>query len=125
MKTKMLLQLTYIVSVPYQLQEMGLNYLHQSLLSLLVLSTNYFIFSESSNKVTCPEFCKCTISLGMRSAACAGQRLLNIHTDVPSNIEIFDISNNSISSLEREGFKVICFYYVRTVHTPIIPNSKI
>jgi len=82
---------------------MGLNYLH--LLSLLVLSTNYFIFSESSSKVVCPQYCKCTMSLGMRSAACAGQKLLNIHTDVPSNVEIFDLSNNSISSLEREGFK--------------------
>lgn len=84
---------------------MGLHYLHQWLLSLLLLSTNYFIFSLSNSKVTCPQYCKCTISLGMRSAACAGQRLLNIETDVPSNVEIFDLSNNSISSLEREGFK--------------------
>jgi len=121
----MLLQLTHIVFVPYQLQEMGLNYLHKSLLILLILSTNYFIFSESSSKATCPQFCKCTMSLGMRSAACAGQRLLNIHTDVPNNVEIFDLSNNSISSLEREGFKVICFYYVCTVCTPLISNSKI
>jgi hypothetical protein len=41
----------------------------------------------------------------MRSAACSGQRLVNIHTGVPSNVEIFDVSNNFISSLEREGFK--------------------
>lgn len=45
------------------------------------------------------------MSLGMRSATCSGQRLLNIHTGVPSNVEIFDLSNNSISSLERDGFK--------------------
>jgi len=121
----MLLQLTHIVSVSYELQEMGLHYLHQWLLSLLVLSTNYFIFSVSTSEVICPEFCKCTISLGMRSATCSGQRLINIHTDVPSNVEIFDISNNSISSLEREGFKVICFYYVCTVRKPLKENSKI
>lgn len=84
---------------------MGLYYLHQWLLSLLILSTNYFIFSLSNSKVTCPHYCQCSISLGMRSAACVGQRLPNIETDVPSNVEILDISNNSISSLEKEGFK--------------------
>jgi len=121
----MLLQLTHIVSVLYQLQEMGLNYLHQWLLSLLVLSTYCFIFSLSTSEVLCPQYCKCTISLGLRRAACSGQRLLNIHTGVPSNVEIFDLSNNSISSLEREGFKVICFYYVCIVHTPLNQNFKI
>jgi hypothetical protein len=121
----MLLQLTHTVSVPYQLQEMALNYLHQNLLSLLVLSTSCFIFIVSSSKVTCPQYCTCTISLGMRSAACTGQRLLNIDTDVPSNVEIFDLSNNSISSLEREGFKVTCYYYVCTVPTLLIQNYRI
>jgi len=121
----MLLQLTHTVSVSYQFQEMGLHYLHQWLLSLLVLSTNCFIFSLSTSESICPQYCKCTISLGMRSAACSGQRLVNIHTGVPSNVEIFDVSNNFISSLEREGFKVICFYYVCTVHAPLNQNSKI
>ena len=119
------IKVTHIVSVPYQLQEMGLHYLHQWLLSLLVLSTNYFTFSVSTSEVICSQYCKCTISLGMRSAVCSGQRILNIHTDVPSNVEIFDISNNSISSLEKEGFKVICFYYVCTVRKPLNQNSKI
>lgn len=120
-----MLQLICILFVPFQLQKMGLYYLHQWLLSLLLLSTHYFIFSLSNSKVTCPHFCKCSISLGMRSAACVGQRLHNIETDVPSNVQILDISNNSISSLEKEGFKVTRFYYMCTSCTSLIQNSMI
>jgi Leucine-rich repeat (LRR) protein len=57
----------------------------------------------------CPQYCKCSILLGMRSATCVGQRLPNIETGVPSNVQILDISNNSISTLENEGFKVTFF----------------
>lgn len=41
----------------------------------------------------------------MRTATCIGQRLPNIETDVPSNVQILDLSSNSISTLEKDGFK--------------------
>jgi hypothetical protein len=55
----------------------------------------------------CPHYCKCFISSGMRAATCIGQRLPNIETGVPNNVQTLDLSSNSISTLERDGFKVI------------------
>jgi hypothetical protein len=46
----------------------------------------------------------------MRTATCVGQRLPNIETGVPNNVQILDLSSNFISTLERDGFKVILIF---------------
>jgi hypothetical protein len=94
------------------LEKMGLYYLHQWLFSLLPLSADCFKFSLSNSKVICLHYCKCIISLGMHIATCIGKRLPNTETDVPSNVQILDLSSNSISTLEKDGFKVIFLFYV-------------
>ncbi|KAJ9587709.1 hypothetical protein L9F63_018860 [Diploptera punctata] len=45
--------------------------------------------------------------MGMRHASCIGQRISTIETGVPSNVQILDVSNNTISLLERRIFKVL------------------
>ncbi|XP_069687003.1 uncharacterized protein [Periplaneta americana] len=90
-------------------KKMKLFLLHQWLLPAFLLLTNFLKVSFSIKKSlpTCPSYCKCFITLGMRSASCVGQRLSSIDTGVPHKVQILDLSNNSISSLELEGFKVL------------------
>ncbi|PSN45881.1 hypothetical protein C0J52_11035 [Blattella germanica] len=71
----------------------------------LLLLVNFFKSSLSSNDSLCPSYCKCSIYKGMRHAVCKGKRLPNIDTGVPENVQILDLSNNSISVLETKAFK--------------------
>jgi Leucine-rich repeat (LRR) protein len=65
------------------------------------------------------------MSLGMHRATCVGQRLPNIETGVPSNIQILDLSNNSISTLDYEGFKVIFSDSVYLIYSCILSKNLV
>lgn len=66
----------------------------------------------------CPRYCTCFVSYGtyMKTVECIGRQLVNVDLAVPQNVEILDVSNNSISVLEDRAFEVsIRMYYLNII----------
>ncbi|XP_050077712.1 uncharacterized protein LOC126564668 [Anopheles maculipalpis] len=59
--------------------------------------------SQSSGKF-CPKICTCDVIEDLKRADCSNEKLINTYTDVPSDVEILDLSINIISSIENENF---------------------
>uniref|UniRef100_A0A1Q3FLW4 Uncharacterized protein n=2 Tax=Culex tarsalis TaxID=7177 RepID=A0A1Q3FLW4_CULTA len=53
----------------------------------------------------CPKLCTCDIVERLKRADCSHENLINPYTDVPTGVEILDLSINKISAIEDDDFK--------------------
>ncbi|XP_058056835.1 uncharacterized protein LOC131208200 [Anopheles bellator] len=51
----------------------------------------------------CPKRCSCDMVEDRKRADCSNERLISTHTDVPTGVEILDLSINLISSIEDDS----------------------
>uniref|UniRef100_A0A8D8BEJ1 Protein slit n=1 Tax=Culex pipiens TaxID=7175 RepID=A0A8D8BEJ1_CULPI len=82
----------------------------KSLVVSLVLSAFAVIDSAAADHDgavarVCPKLCTCDIVEGLKRADCSHENLINPYTDVPTGVEILDLSINKISAIEDDDFK--------------------
>ncbi|XP_065081113.1 leucine-rich repeat-containing G-protein coupled receptor 5-like [Ochlerotatus camptorhynchus] len=53
----------------------------------------------------CPRMCTCDMVDSLKRADCSHENLINAYTDVPTSVEILDLSINKISSIGNDDFK--------------------
>ncbi|XP_062547020.1 uncharacterized protein LOC134212826 isoform X2 [Armigeres subalbatus] len=53
----------------------------------------------------CPSMCTCSMIDKLKRADCSHEQLINAYTDVPTGVEILDLSINKISSIEKDDFQ--------------------
>lgn len=68
----------------------------------------------------CPRFCKCDLYINLNRAACSAKHLVNAAVDVPSSVQILDLSYNDIRQVDEICFKNFHFLqYLNLSHNAL------
>nr|XP_023018335.1 slit homolog 2 protein [Leptinotarsa decemlineata] len=59
---------------------------------------------EKPERINCPEYCVCDLFENLRRATCQYKKLYSIEINVPSRVQILDLSHNHISELGMNIF---------------------
>lgn len=68
----------------------------------LFISTN----ANSVSRTKCSALCMCDIHDGMRRTSCNHRFIVDVNLIIPNNVQIYDVSYNSISKLDDFCFRV-------------------
>ncbi|XP_055591958.1 uncharacterized protein LOC129743790 [Uranotaenia lowii] len=86
---------------------------------LLVLSVTSIAEKREMQEAFCPKMCTCDTIEGLKRADCSHENLINTYTDVPTGVEILDLSINMISTIDDDSFEA----YVNLVKLFLSENS--
>lgn len=76
-------------------------------LSFLVTTTTVLAESDQRDRQSgvCPSMCTCDMIDKLKRADCSHEQLINAYTDVPTGVEILDLSINRISAIGNNDFQ--------------------
>ncbi|XP_058814366.1 uncharacterized protein LOC131678321 [Topomyia yanbarensis] len=71
--------------------------------SYMLVIQGSVITNRDGHVEVCPKMCTCDMVEGLKRADCSHENLINTYTDVPTSVEILDLSINKISSVEDDS----------------------
>uniref|UniRef100_A0A1B0BBJ1 LRRCT domain-containing protein n=1 Tax=Glossina palpalis gambiensis TaxID=67801 RepID=A0A1B0BBJ1_9MUSC len=99
----------------------NMRYLHA--FKYFILFTILITLTKKSleNKLyKCPRFCKCDLYINLNRATCSAKHLVNAAVDVPSSVQILDLSYNDIRQVDEICFKNFHFLqYLNLSHNAL------
>ncbi|XP_055839945.1 uncharacterized protein LOC129907663 [Episyrphus balteatus] len=63
----------------------------------------------------CPSYCKCDLYENLNRADCSGQQLITPNVEVPSAVELLDLSHNDITTLDNVCFEGLIYVINLTI----------
>ncbi|GLH05351.1 Protein artichoke [Gryllus bimaculatus] len=70
----------------------------------LIFTLLLLVHAGMNQTFKCPYFCSCDKWEGLKRITCTGQRLANSDINAPPQVQVLDLSTNSISELRDKGF---------------------
>lgn len=64
----------------------------------------------------CPSYCRCDIFENLNRADCSGQQLITPNVEVPSAVELLDLSHNDITTLDNVCFEGLIYLINLTIN---------
>ncbi|XP_055919249.1 uncharacterized protein LOC129951224 [Eupeodes corollae] len=88
-------------------------------LKVLITFTVLLVLSEELNATTetehCPSYCTCDLFENLNRADCSGQQLITPNVEVPSAVELLDLSYNDITTLDNVCFEGLIYVINLTI----------